>query len=312
MKRFSVFLILSSSLIVSNTLHAKETVEDTEILAQRGKGVVTQTAFTARADKIPADQRRATLRHTGRFRDLLNTLLLRAQLAVDAREAGYDTDPRVINRMKLAADAELGDAWMQHYIEMQPEGDYEQLAREYYQLNQESMLSSPSIDVSHILVTTKERSEEEAQELADSISRQLEQEPALFDQLVMEHSEDPSASANKGKFSKVKKGDMVARFEAAAFALQQGEISAPVKTEFGFHIIRLDAHHEPEKSSFDGVKQQLVERERKLHQERIRRDYLSSLTSIDVVMTEDALEEMVRRQFGEEYSDLPEDEAETE
>jgi hypothetical protein len=303
MKPFLFFYMITSALFLAFTAHANASVEGSEVLAQRGKGVVTQTEFAARANKIPANIRRPTLRNRNRLQDVLNTLLLRAQLAADAREAGFDTDQIVINRMQLAAEAELAEAWVQHYVELQPEGDYEQLAREYYQLHQESLLSLPEIDVSHILISTSERSEEDAAELAELLSVQLKQDPTLFDELVMKYSEDPSASSNKGKFSKVKKGDMVKRFEEAAFALQQDEISAPVRTEYGYHIIRLDANFPAKKTSFAELKQRLMEREREQHQDRIRRDYLGSLTAIDVDMTEEALAEMVKRQFGENYTE---------
>lgn len=280
--------------------------EETQLLAQRGNGVVSQTIFSARINKIPLESRFSVLRDRARLRDILNALLLHAQLAADARDAEFDKEDIVIKRMQLAADTELAVAWLQRYIEIQPEGDYEQLAFEYYQLHHKSMLTSPKIDVSHILISTRERSGEDAKELADSISQQLVGDSAKFDQLITEYSEDPSASANQGRFSSVKKGDMVYPFEKAAFALEAGEISAPVETEYGFHIIRLDAHIAPEKVDFDDVKQQLEERERKKHQDRIKRDYLESLTSIDVKMTEEALLEMVRSQFGVVYTDSPE------
>lgn len=286
--------------------------EETQVLAQRGKGIVTHSMFTARADKIPATSRLLTLRDRNRLRDIINGLLVQAQLAADARDAGFDKEAIVIDRMQLAADTELAEAWLQHYLEIQPEGNYEQLALEYYQLHQENILSSPKIDVSHILVSTEERSEENAKELADSISLQLAQDPASFDQLVLEYSEDPSASSNKGKFSSVKKGDMVKPFEKVAFALEAGEISAPVRTEFGYHIIRLDAYIAPEQIDFDEVKEQLMERERKKHQDRIKMDYLGGLTSLNVEMTEEALQEMVRRQFDENSDDSPEGDPQTE
>ena len=68
------------------------------------KGVVTQQMFSARADKIPADIREPTLRNGNRLRDVINGMLLRAQLAADAREAGFDQNQVVIDRMKLAAE----------------------------------------------------------------------------------------------------------------------------------------------------------------------------------------------------------------
>jgi peptidyl-prolyl cis-trans isomerase C len=297
------YFIVLTLILFSITAQASEPVTESEILAKRGKGLVTQATFTARAEKIPAKHRLGTLRDGNRLKDVINTLLLRSQLAADAREAGYDKGDVVMARMQLAAESELAEAWMQHYLEIQPEGDYEQIAREYYQLHQDEILSSPRIDVSHILIATKDRSEDEALELAESLSRQLVESPLEFDDMVTEYSDDPSASSNKGKFANVKKGDMVLEFESTAFALKANEISGPVKTTYGYHIIRLDAYIAPEIISFDIVKQQLIDTARQEHEQRISADYLGTLTSLDVEMSEESLEELVRRLFGEDFVD---------
>jgi peptidyl-prolyl cis-trans isomerase C len=302
----ALFLCLFSlhSLWAANALSAEPSV-DAQLLAKRGKGVVTQDAFAARAERIPAVDRREALRNTNRVRDLLNTMLLRAQLAADAREAGFDQDPMVRERMKLGAEQELVEAWVQHYVDSQPAGDYEQLAREYYALNKDQLMHPERIDVTHILISIAERDEIEAKALVESLKTQVDDDPSLFDQLVLEHSEDPSAPTNKGKFKMVKRGDMVKPFETAAFAMEPGQISEPVRTRYGFHLIRLDAFIEPQHMSFDEIKPQLIEAERQEHEDRIKRDYLGSLTSIDVEMTEEALVEMVRRQFGDDYPEEP-------
>jgi len=299
MKLF-LFLILSIYCI-STGMAAESTDED--ILAKRGKGVVTQKAFTARADKIPANIRQSTLRNGNRFRDLINTLLLRAQLAEEARAAGFGDGEIIRERLRLAAEAELAEAWLQHYIEMQPPADYEKLASEYYALKQDTILSVPKMDVSHILVSVKERTANEAKKIADDISTQLAENPAAFDELVTKYSEDPSAASNHGSFKAVAQGDMVKPFEDAAFALAEGEISGPVKTQYGYHIIRLDALIPSTKLEFNEVKGRLMQAERRRHEERLQEDYISSLTTQEVTMTKQALEEMVRRQFGEDYID---------
>jgi peptidyl-prolyl cis-trans isomerase C len=299
MKNFSG-KILIVALMISFACVADEARDvDLDILAQRGKGVVTQEMFTARADQIPADIRTPTLRSGNRLRDVINSMLLKSQLAADAREAGFDKEKIVVDRMQLAAENELAQAWLEHYVDMQPDADYEQLAREQFLLNQENIISSPKIDVSHILVSTDKRSDEEAKALANDIYQQIEADPEKFDELVMEYSEDPSAKSNRGSFKNIKKGDMVKPFEDAAFALQPGEISVPVKTQYGYHIIRLDAYYPPRKQTFEEVKDQLIESERKKHRERIERDYLESLTGLDVQMSEEQLGEMVRRNFGD-------------
>ena len=299
---YPVFIVISL-LFLSPTVQASEPNTDSEILAKRGDGVVTQIMFSARAEKIPAAARLGALRDGGRLQDVINTLLLRAQLAADARKAGFQNEKMVKARMQLAADTELAEAWMQHYVDDQPDGDYEQLAFEYYQTHPDEMLTSERIDVSHILVSTKERPQEEALELATSLSQQLEKDPLIFDDLVTEYSDDPSAASNAGKFHDVKRGDMVTEFDEMSFSLQVGEISAPVKTMFGYHIIRLDARTAPGKLNFERVKQRLMDNERKQHGDRIKQDYLGRLTSLDVEMSEQQLGELIDRLFGKDFID---------
>ena len=90
MKSVFVRYFGAALLITSYAVYAESQANDIEILAQRGKGIVTQTDFAARADKIPEHVRFGVLRDTTRLRNVLNTLLLRSQLAADAREAGGD------------------------------------------------------------------------------------------------------------------------------------------------------------------------------------------------------------------------------
>ena len=285
------------------TAQAKDPVDESEILAQRGKGVVTQAAFAARAEKIPVKDRRATLRDNKRVRDLINTILLQSQLVSDAREAGFDKEQIVMDRMQLAAEVELAEAWMTYYVASQPTADYEVLAHEYYLLHREEIVTSPMVNVTHILISTDKHSDEEAQALVDSVGQQLKIDSKSFDELVLTYSEDPSAHSNKGKFTNVKRGDMVRTFEVKAFEMEEGEISGPVRTQYGYHIIRLDAKIAPEQLGFDEVKWRLIEHERKKHDDRIIENYISELSSLDVNMTQAALEKMVKEQFGEDYAD---------
>ena len=303
-----VFTFLSM-FILSFSVQAAESVEGSEILAKRGDGIVTQEMFTAQADKIPDHARLAALRNGERLQNVINTMLIRAQLASDARKAGYHNEKIIKDRMQLAADAELAAAWMEHYLEIQPQGDYEQLAFEYYQINKDKLHSKAteeSIDVTHILVSTKERSPEDALALAASIHQQVENDPSKFDSLVKEHSEDPSAPNNEGRFYGVKQGDMVVTFEDAAFALSVSDISIPVKSQFGYHIIRLDESYAAEPGrplEFEEVKVKLMDEQRKNHSNRVKQDYMSQLSSHDVEMSEEQVAELIKRLFGEDYVD---------
>lgn len=279
---------------------ADEPESGKDYLARRGDGVVTNEMFDTRASRIPEADRPVVLRDRRRLQDLLNNLLLNAQLVADARAAQLEQVPEVRARMQLAADEELAKAWLQHVASSSKPADYQAMAREYYTANPERFHTDVALDLTHILIGTGSRSDAEALELAQQLNERINQDAAGFDALVLEYSDDPGAAANKGRYRNVRKGQMDKDFEKAAFAMREGEISQPVKTTYGYHLIRLDDIREPRAQAYEEVEEMLVERMRKRHEETVQSDYLSQLTSLPVEVSEDALEEMVRRQFGEE------------
>lgn len=273
--------------------------ESADALASRGAAAVTHLEFDARMSLIPEADRAPFLRDAGRLEKVVAELLLQKQLAADARQAGFLNEDLVRTRMEMAATAELARAWLEHYINQQGDADYEALAREQYQLQPERFKSRPSIDVSHILISTDGRTVDEAEQIANDIRARLTEDPDAWDALVTEFSEDPSVADNRGKFSGVKAGDMVKRFETVAFALETGQISEPVRTQYGFHIIRLDAKHEPRQLDFDTVKARLMEQQRDQHRERIRVDYIEQLSTLETRMSEADLRKALGRYFKE-------------
>ncbi|MGH3070816.1 MAG: peptidylprolyl isomerase [Gaiellaceae bacterium] len=98
----------------------------------------------------------------------------------------------------------------------------------YYNQNKAQYSQPESREVRHILVKTKAK--------ADDLYEQL-QDGADFAALAKQHSEDTGSKANGGKLT-ISKGQTVAPFDQTAFLLKKNEISKPVKTEFGYHIIQ--------------------------------------------------------------------------
>jgi peptidyl-prolyl cis-trans isomerase C len=104
----------------------------------------------------------------------------------------------------------------------------------------------------HILV----EQEDEARSLIAKI-----QAGAKFEDLAREHSKDPGSGANGGDLDFAKAEDYVPEFGKAMAALKKGEMTpAPVKSAFGWHIIRLEDTRDAEFPSFDEVKDQLKQR----------------------------------------------------
>lgn len=290
----SPILIVLIALLIAPALAA-----DDHFMIRRGDVVVTDEEFDARMSKIPEEDRAPFLADKKRLNDLLAFMLLRKQLAAEARANGFDEDPLVQARMQLAAEQELSEAWLDHYVNQAPDADYTAMAREYWAKHGDQYMTEPSLDVTHLLVSTKERSDEEARARAEELLQQVRANPAQFDELVMAHSEDPSASSNRGHFENVKRGMMVRPFEQAAFALDEpGEISDLIKSPYGYHIVRLDERHDAQPVTFEEARPQVEERMRQQHRERLRNDYLAQFANQPVELREGALEEMVERYFG--------------
>ncbi len=118
-------------------------------------------------------------------------------------------------------------------------------AKKIYDAKIASLPPEEEVSARHILVG----SEEKAKELRAKIVA-----GADFAQLAKENSTDPGSKDQGGLLGYFGKGQMVPEFEAAAFKLQKGEVSEPVKTNFGWHIIKLEDRRRKEPPSFDKVK----------------------------------------------------------
>jgi peptidyl-prolyl cis-trans isomerase C len=275
-------------------------------LARQGDVVLTQAEIDAAFSKIPEDIRLPFIRNGEKVEMLVRNILKSKVLANEARKAGYDQETLVKLRMDLAADGELATEWLEKIVSEAPPADYETIAYEKYLLNPGVWISQEQIDVSHILIGSESRSDEDALALANSLYEQLVSEPTLFDSMVAEYSDDTISAANGGRFLRVNKNDMVKPFEEAAFALRTpGEIGAPVKTNYGYHIIRLDQYYPAAVLPFEDIKMQASEQARNDYFAEYRKNYLKSVLTNPVVIPDGAAEEMAKRYFGENLELAP-------
>jgi len=311
-KRFFLNLVLIIEILFGAALAADEPVQaelqvdPAQIIAYQGNVYLTQAAIDAAFSRIPEKNRLQFIRDGSRVDQLIRSLLQRKIVASDAGKAGFDQDPLMAERMVLAAQKELAEAWLVKLVEDAPEADYEELAYEDYLANPEAYRSDEAVDVSHILIGTEERPLQEAETLAATLSAQLDEDPSRFDTLVMEYSDDPSKSVNAGRFPEMKRGQMVMSFESAAFALEQdGQISQPVKTQYGYHIIRLNRRFGNTVPEFAEVKHEAMERAKQQYLENYQQNYMRKLLMDPIVIPEGAVEIMAKRHFGENLELAP-------
>jgi len=113
----------------------------------------------------------------------------------------------------------------------------------------------------HILIEVAEGQEEAARAAAEAVVARL-RAGEDFAAVAAEVSADAGTKADGGDLGFMGRGTLVGPFEDALFALQVGEISAPVRTDFGFHVIRLDEIRAGEIQPFEAVREQLAEETR--------------------------------------------------
>ena len=110
----------------------------------------------------------------------------------------------------------------------------------------------------------------------NAISAELKKDPAKFEALAREKSSCPSKE-NGGSLGAFSDKDMVPEFQKALEGLKEGEISAPVKTQFGYHIIRRDKLQGEKVESFDRLKEPLTGYLKQQKQMQAFMDYMAQL-----------------------------------
>ncbi len=116
------------------------------------------------------------------------------------------------------------------------------------------------IRASHILLRTEGKDEAAVKAKAESVLKEVKAPNADFAALAKKYSEDDSNAKNGGDLDFFTRGRMVPEFDAAAFALQtNGQVSELVKTEFGYHIIKLTDRKAPSVPKLDELKPQITE-----------------------------------------------------
>jgi peptidyl-prolyl cis-trans isomerase C len=151
-------------------------------------------------------------------------------------------------------------AWVKEQIKDAPKAT-DADAEEFYTKNPDQFKKPEQVRASHILLSVAadapEATVQEKQKAAAAIAARVKGGEA-FDKLAAELSEDPSAKQNSGDLNFFTKEQMVPEFSTAAFGMKKGDISEPVKSQFGFHIIQVTDRKDAETMTLEAVKPQLL------------------------------------------------------
>lgn len=118
----------------------------------------------------------------------------------------------------------------------------------YFEENKESLGEAAQVEASHILVETEEAANEVKTKLADG---------GDFAELAKEYSVDTVSAENGGELGSFGAGEMVAEFDEAAFGMEVDEVSEPVKTDYGYHIIKVTGKTDAVEATLEDSKEEI-------------------------------------------------------
>jgi peptidyl-prolyl cis-trans isomerase C len=217
---------------------------------------VRQSEFEAALKGLPAQYQQQFSTGPGRKRFAEDYLRMKL-LAAGGIKAGLDKTPAVTDQLQLMKDNLIANAQVEALEKAIAVTDAE--LRQAYESRKADY---ESVTASHIMVAPKgspaapenrQMTDAEAQTKAEDIRKRIAG-GADFAQVAKTESDDKGSGERGGELGPIKAGQMVPEFERAVFALKKGEISAVVKSEFGYHVIKVT---ERETTPFESVRAEL-------------------------------------------------------
>lgn len=206
---------------------------------------------------------------------ILNQLIGNKLLLLDAKRNLLEAEPEFKAELARLKDNLLVSFAGDRVISAVTVSDKE--AEDYYNENTDKFVSDETVNASHILVETEEQAKE--------IGAKIAAGEMTFEAAAAEYSSCPS-KANGGNLGDFGRGQMVPEFDKAVFEMEVGEVTAePVKTQFGYHLIKLVSKSEAKPMAFADIKEEikgalLNEKRRKAYDSKINQ--LKILYPVDI------------------------------
>ncbi|HEX3096524.1 MAG TPA: peptidylprolyl isomerase [Usitatibacter sp.] len=276
------FLLAAAALVAGHALAAdppaaapKKPLPPDAPLVTDGSVVVDRADFDGAMLRIPEQYRAEVRMGYDRIATLVDGVFVTRELALRARAAGLDKDPAVQKRLQQVQEAFLADLYREKLEKETATGNLDNRAHELYLADQSKYVAPEQVHIQQILVSLKGRTLEQARERAQKAYEEAKsgKEDFLAYASLYSDEEKPRGSVPVGDSGWGALQQLVPPVRDAVAKLSKGEISAPIQSEYGFHVVKLVDRKPARRLTFDEVKAQIVAQER----ERLRKERLDAL-----------------------------------
>ena len=204
---------------------------------------------------------------------VLEELIAHRLFLAEAKKNLFEVRPEFKKRLADIKDRLLVDYAMEEALGKITATEAD--AKKYYDEHAEEMTGGETVNASHILVA------DEA--LANELLVKIREGSISFEDAAREYSSCPSKEQG-GSLGDFGRGQMVPEFDQACFEMEIGEVRGPVKTQFGYHLIRLNGKNEATAIPFDRVKEEI---RRRLIAEKQEAAYRSKINQLSILFPVD-------------------------
>ncbi len=250
MKRIVVSIIFAGLLFsCSQKAGEKTTAQQGPFVAKVGSAGITEADFEREMKSLPEYARQLFEGEAGKEK-FLDEIVKKEILYQEAVKKGIDKDPNFNRKVEEFKKLTLASALLEKEI-MSKNKVTEQEVKDYYNKHKSDFTTTSQIRASHILVKT----EAEANKILARLKK-----GEKFEDIAKKESLDAASAKNGGDLGFFSRGQLVPEFERAAAGLKVGELSGPVKTPYGYHIIKVTDRKTGPVVEFDRVKDVIYQR----------------------------------------------------
>lgn len=235
-----------------------------KILAKVNGKDITGEDYNIFINSLNPDLRKHLL-NTEKNEEVIDELIHQELIYQDAKDKGLDKEEDFQKVLEKAKKSLLLNYYLGKMLSDIAITDKE--IEDFYKVHKDHFNTSPTVRASHILVEDLEKAQEIYNKIVNGADFSLE---------AKKNSTCPSKNKG-GDLGNFSRGQMVKEFEDAAFSMNVGDISKPIKTEFGYHIIKLTGKNPSKEVSLEDAKDHIIKDIRRQKEQDIYRDKINLL-----------------------------------
>jgi len=256
--------------------------KEDKVLATIGKTKVMSSEFDLFLNiSLPEQQRRQVMMMPGAKDQYLKRFLEYRVLAAKARKEGVAATPEFAKKMKLMEMQVLIQTLFDKDGAMLKERTTvkDEDVKAYFEKHPDKFMTPESFNARHILVSTKAQGKDKARTDEEAQARIKEVQAALasgksFDEVCKEYSDDPGSKDKGGLYENTPFGRFVPEFDKAVRAQEMGKVGEPVKSNFGYHLIKVEKITPAVPQTFDAAKDAAKQQAAAERQEEVMTAYM--------------------------------------